>query len=634
MKSRFTYLFLVLGFVFMQAQKVSVRFEDTDNYKRMNDAYLVVAQVGQKDIMYKTDAGGNIMIPRLQGQARLYFYAPEHKAIQADFDITNDLNITAMLTPTVRTPLTNEKDVLMDAVIFDDQTGKAIANANILFEENDIKLTSNASGHFRLTKQDLHNYLMLKEGLDTLHFRIEKQGYVTYQKAYIFNTATQFDGIYLKPLQAKKTSSTIVKDALLMQQIKNSVIAERSSFSAGCTGFPTSIKVGLSCSCNSCSSVAVMTIQNYVEKGLNDEWIGSWEMESLKAGTLPYKTYGAYYVLHPINPNYDISNTTCKQVWDSDVSSNCVTAAQTTNGQFLVNASDNIARPEYSAENNGLNAPSGEGCGDGYSGTGSSWPCISDNVCAGHARYGHGRGMCQWGTQRWAQQFQTYDWITDHYYNPGRIYRCDANHPHPDLTAFDATLDAATIAPGHIVNATARIQNVSTGNSDRSRIAFYLSTDQNYDANDVLVGYLYINALDPYQSQNISRSITIPVTTTDGNYYILFFEDYQNTISETNENNNLQSVALTVDSNSAIDSHTLIEGITVYPNPTKETINIHLNSPMDIQSICLYNLLGQKIKEFDNNSRHLDISNMAAGNYVLKIVNTNHKEGVYKITKL
>ena len=189
-------------------------------------------------------------------------------------------------------------------------------------------------------------------------------------------------------------------------------------------------------------------------------------------------------------------------------------------------------------------------------------------------------------------------------------------------------------APGHTVNATARIQNISTGNSDRTRIAFYLSTDQSYDNADVLVGYLYINALDSYQSQNISRSITIPVTTADGNYYILFFEDYQNTIAEANENNNVQSVALTVDSNAGIDGNTLIDGITIYPNPAKSMINIHLSNPMDIQSIRLYDLLGQKIKDFDNNSRQLDISNIATGNYVLKIVNTDHKVGIYKISKL
>jgi hypothetical protein len=76
-----------------------------------------------------------------------------------------------------------------------------------------------------------------------------------------------------------------------------------------------------------------------------------------------------------------------------------------------------IFRAEYSAENNNA------GCGDGYSGTGTSggWPCISDARCKGYAKNGHGRGMCQWGSSRWASD-KTYTWILNHYYNPGNVY--------------------------------------------------------------------------------------------------------------------------------------------------------------------------------------------------------------------
>jgi len=43
---------------------------------------------------------------------------------------------------------------------------------------------------------------------------------------------------------------------------------------------------------------------------------------------------------------------------------------------------------------------------------------MSDSVCAGQAFNGHGRGMCQWGTQRWAtNQAKDWQWITNHYYN-------------------------------------------------------------------------------------------------------------------------------------------------------------------------------------------------------------------------
>jgi hypothetical protein len=53
---------------------------------------------------------------------------------------------------------------------------------------------------------------------------------------------------------------------------------------------------------------------------------------------------------------------------------------------------------EYSAENNGL----GTACGDGF--VGGAGTCRADPVCGGLglARNGHGRGMCQTGSARWA----------------------------------------------------------------------------------------------------------------------------------------------------------------------------------------------------------------------------------------
>jgi len=45
---------------------------------------------------------------------------------------------------------------------------------------------------------------------------------------------------------------------------------------------PGSIRVGTNCSCTSCSSVSVMSLEDYVGKGLDDEWIASWNAQSLE----------------------------------------------------------------------------------------------------------------------------------------------------------------------------------------------------------------------------------------------------------------------------------------------------------------------------------------------------------------
>lgn len=176
---------------------------------------------------------------------------------------------------------------------------------------------------------------------------------------------------------------------------------------------PTSIRVGTNCSCTTCSSVKVMSLEAYVQSGLDNEWISSWKAASLRAGAVAYRSYGAYYVKHPVKSNFDIASTTCNQAWGSETATSTINAAKATAGVVLVK-SGAIFRSEYSAENNNA------GCGNGYSGTGSAWPCISDARCAGRAKNGHGRGMCQWGSSFWASD-KTYTWILNHYYNPGNV---------------------------------------------------------------------------------------------------------------------------------------------------------------------------------------------------------------------
>ena len=176
---------------------------------------------------------------------------------------------------------------------------------------------------------------------------------------------------------------------------------------------PTSIRVGRDCSCTDCSTVSIVSLETYVQYGLDDEWIASWPAHSLRAGAIPYRSYGAWHVLNPIDSSYDICDNTCCQVWDpSDSYTATEDAAAYTSG-IMLESGGNVARSEYSAETNDC------GCGDGYSGDGTYWPCIRDVVCEGHACYGHGRGMCQWGSSRWASLDSTWKWINEHYYSPG-----------------------------------------------------------------------------------------------------------------------------------------------------------------------------------------------------------------------
>lgn len=201
---------------------------------------------------------------------------------------------------------------------------------------------------------------------------------------------------------------------------------------------PKYIRVGRNCtSRTNCARVEVYTIDTYCKGVLPHEWYSCWGnvaggMDSLRAGAVAVRSYGVSFVFTPATSNYDICDSTSCQVFAEGQSTNANTAVDQTTRYVLLTSTNNIARSEYSAENNN------SGCGDGSTGTGSSWPCISDPVCTGFSSNGHGRGLCQWGSARWAtgrrlsssqactstaplHGYGTKSWqqILQHYYGPG-----------------------------------------------------------------------------------------------------------------------------------------------------------------------------------------------------------------------
>jgi hypothetical protein len=187
---------------------------------------------------------------------------------------------------------------------------------------------------------------------------------------------------------------------------------EGSAITAAALAVPATIRVSTSCACTTCSDpvVEVMSLESYVQTGVDDEWVSSWNAASLQAGTVAYRSRGAWFVQNPVANNYDVSAAACHQTWQTDRATSVKNAAIATAGIVLIK-NDAIYKAEYCAESNN------SGCGDGFSGTSTDYPCIADARCVGRTKSGTGRGMCQWGSSFWGTD-QTYTWILNHYYNP------------------------------------------------------------------------------------------------------------------------------------------------------------------------------------------------------------------------
>jgi len=75
-----------------------------------------------------------------------------------------------------------------------------------------------------------------------------------------------------------------------------------------------------------------------------------------------------------------------------------------------------------------------------------------------------------------------------------------------------------------------------TGNA--SSVGLYLSKNNYLDTNDVLIGNYYEGLLNGNTNASKNTSITIPLSTATGSYYIIVAADYTNAVVESNENNN------------------------------------------------------------------------------------------------
>lgn len=194
------------------------------------------------------------------------------------------------------------------------------------------------------------------------------------------------------------------------------------------------------------TGIDYVSLETYTKRVLPAEWIPSWGnlnqgrgMHSLRAGAVAVRTYAVGYVHAPYAADADICATTSCQVYNPERQSSLTDqAVDETAGNVLVDASGWVGfkLTEYSAENNGL----GTTCGDGF--VGNAGTCRADPVCGGLGltRNGHGRGLCQTGSARWATGW--YRVLS----NPGsphpygtRTWQAILTHYYPTLSLRTAT---------------------------------------------------------------------------------------------------------------------------------------------------------------------------------------------------
>ncbi len=390
--------------------------------------YVIPAEIkvfkdGNLKVKVKTDGLYTFSLP--SGEYEFYFSSEGYSPIETYFFINpqESLNITVYLSPLKKENLFPPEREGLTGIrgYVSDENGFPLKDVEILLKGKDLKTITDEKGVFEFwIELPERDYSSLGEiPRDTVV--LELKGYKKVKREILLIPENLILKIKMKKGKGEEIIPEIrgkgTGEELPPSPYRGFEGKKEEGLFRTLLDPPPSIRVGKSCSCWTCSDVVVMDLEFYVSSGLDDEWIASWGQHTLRAGSIPYRSYGTYYVIYPYSQNYDICDNTCCQVWDgSDIYASCTLATYVTNGILLEKNSD-YARSEYSAENNNC------GCGDGYTGTGTTWPCIYDPVCAGYTCNGHGRGMCQWGSRRWAYyQGKLWKWITNHYYEPGNMY--------------------------------------------------------------------------------------------------------------------------------------------------------------------------------------------------------------------
>ncbi len=106
----------------------------------------------------------------------------------------------------------------------------------------------------------------------------------------------------------------------------------------------------------------------------------------------------------------------------------------------------------------------------------------------------------------------------------------------PDLVVQNISVSSTQVQAGETISASCTVRNIGAGGATSSRVGYYLASN----CNNVMeyLGDDAVSSLDPNQGSNENETLTIPANTTPGVYYLVFVADYENSVPESDENNN------------------------------------------------------------------------------------------------
>jgi Secretion system C-terminal sorting domain len=202
-------------------------------------------------------------------------------------------------------------------------------------------------------------------------------------------------------------------------------------------------------------------------------------------------------------------------------------------------------------------------------------------------------------------------------------------------------LEGTTISPtkiGDYVHYMIRFENSGTANAQNVVVKdiidsakFEISTLQFVDSSHPCITKISNGNRVEFIFEGINLSFTD--ATNDG--YIVFKIKSKNTLvvgdQITNNANIYFDYNAPIATNTATSTYQALNNVdfdfgnyfTLSPVPAKDFLNITSKKQVEINSISVYNILGQLVQTFINPSNELDVSTLKSGNYILKMTTEN-----------
>jgi hypothetical protein len=204
--------------------------------------------------------------------------------------------------------------------------------------------------------------------------------------------------------------------------------------------------------------------------------------------------------------------------------------------------------------------------------------------------------------------------------------------PQSDLVLTQIGASPSALRAGANLVLSAAVANQGAGPAASAAVGYYLSTNQVLDASDRLLGISPGAALGTTLSSTRQLVAAVPSNVSAGPYYVLFVADPLNVVSESNENNNMAALAVTVAQPLASRDQTAGYTITIAPNPVGggNALRVALGGAgagaTSVASLDLYNALGQRVRSQPltlsagrTNQAEIPTQGLAMGVYSLRI---------------